>query len=825
MPLTPAERQRNYRERIKANKPEIWEERKKKEAEDKRKKYLKISQLSETEKVKRRKQWRELKQKKSDRRQINTKKENRRTYKKTHYRLTKENNNLKKNIETLKKHVCALKKKVYRYKLLLNCQHNDNEPEKENINQTSCSTLPDSPLSKTESFIQNLNSITTPDKNKVRRVLLEKNVLVDSLEKTYKTSTCNAERNVLKNVVNSPLVRKYKLQARLNSYVGLKGALRISERVHNKKQKDLAKTITEFYLQDDVSRASAGKKETKTLKKEKVQKRYLLANLTDIYKKFKQETGINVSYTTFVRYKPFYIVRPNISDRDTCICKKHANIEFKFIALKKLQILNGYDKLNDFVESLVCDVKSQNCMYSKCAVCKRNCISYDFSTTDIDANVSWLEWSAVDVIYKKDEVTKVCKRMTKQIKTTMLRNLIKKFEIDLQQYKIHLYNIGHQYKMYKYVKDNLKTNEVIIHCDFSENYTCKMHQEIQAVHFGASQHQISLHTSVLYRKGKKPQCFCTLSNSTDHSPEAIWAHLNPILMHIIREYLDIDTIHVFSDGPVTQYRQKKNFFLFNAILKDFCFTGTWNFFEASHGKGAADGVGGIIKRLLDGKVSHGADVFDAESAYMLLKDVTNVKLYLVNEENIKYIKEKFKQYLPSLTPVQKTMEIHQVQTINDDSHAIFSRILSCFCSNTYNKGFCNCYSLTKHNLLKETVTKKRTKRILSYSSSDDDLLPIKRSALKSTVSENKTITILSNVRVNYDDKQIRGLLQGSKAYNISSCDIQNDFKDLMTISNTDRESNIDEPSTSNSDGNMLPPQKTKHNNFFLHLSDTDDESI
>lgn len=29
MPLTPAERQRNYRERMKANKPEIWDERKK----------------------------------------------------------------------------------------------------------------------------------------------------------------------------------------------------------------------------------------------------------------------------------------------------------------------------------------------------------------------------------------------------------------------------------------------------------------------------------------------------------------------------------------------------------------------------------------------------------------------------------------------------------------------------------------------------------------------------------------------------------------------------------------------------------------------------
>lgn len=120
------------------------------------------------------------------------------------------------------------------------------------------------------------------------------------------------------------MVRKYKLQAQLNPYVGLKGALRISKRVH-KKQKDLAKTITEFYLQDDVSRASAGKKRLNS-KNRKSPEEIPTANLTDIYKKFKQETGINVSYTTFVRYKPFYIVRPNISDRDTCNCKIHSKL-------------------------------------------------------------------------------------------------------------------------------------------------------------------------------------------------------------------------------------------------------------------------------------------------------------------------------------------------------------------------------------------------------------------------------------------------------------------------------------------------------------------
>lgn len=189
------------------------------------------------------------------------------------------------------------------------------------------------------------------------------------------------------------------------------------------------------------------------------------------------------------------------------------------------------------------------------------------------------------------------------------------------------------------MKYNLKTNEILLHCDFSENFTCKMFQEIQAVHFGVSQYQISLHTSAIYQKNIKPQSYCTILDDTDHSPEAIWAHLKPILTHICEKSPEIDTVHVFSDGPTTQYRQKKNFFLFNIIVKDFSLTGTWIFFEAAHGKGAADGVGGVIKRLLDCEVPHDNDVLNAESAYTLLKKETSVKLFCIDEQDISNIME------------------------------------------------------------------------------------------------------------------------------------------------------------------------------------------
>jgi hypothetical protein len=52
--------------------------------------------------------------------------------------------------------------------------------------------------------------------------------------------------------------------------------------------------------------------------------------------------------------------------------------------------------------------------------------------------------------------------------------------------------------------------ECIVHIDFSENFTCKMSSEIQSMHFGASKHQLSLHTAVYYIGNNSNQTtFCT----------------------------------------------------------------------------------------------------------------------------------------------------------------------------------------------------------------------------------------------------------------------------------------------------------------------------
>ena len=52
------------------------------------------------------------------------------------------------------------------------------------------------------------------------------------------------------------------------------------------------------------------------------------------------------------------------------------------------------------------------------------------------------------------------------------------------------------------------------------------------------------------------------SLTVSHNKRAVWAHLKPVVQEIMANSgHKIDTLHVLSDGPVTQYRNKANCYL------------------------------------------------------------------------------------------------------------------------------------------------------------------------------------------------------------------------------------------------------------------------
>lgn len=117
---------------------------------------------------------------------------------------------------------------------------------------------------------------------------------------------------------------------------------------------------------------------------------------------------------------------------------------------------------------------------------------------------------------------------------------------------------------------------MLLHFYFSENFNCKYTEEIQSAHFGGSKPQITLHTSVCYYSSEnlgKPshKRFCTLSESLRHDPAAITAHLDCVLDKIKKTLVPgLKKIHLVSDGPSTQYKNKTMFYLLANHLLAVC---------------------------------------------------------------------------------------------------------------------------------------------------------------------------------------------------------------------------------------------------------------
>lgn len=219
-------------------------------------------------------------------------------------------------------------------------------------------------------------------------------------------------------------------------------------------------------------------------------------------------------------------------------------------------------------------------------------------------------------------------------------------------------------KELKKMKINLKRNELLMKVDFSENYECKLAQEIKERHYPGAKKQISIHSGVMYylNEDKNVDCksFATVTENKHHDAASVWGHLKPIFEFIKSEFPHVDTVHIQSDGPVSQYKNQSNFYLFYYYSKIFGFKKcTWNFSGSGHGKSEADGSGAVVKQQSDRGVARGNDIESAEQFVNLLQ-AANCKVIVmtVPVENFIETKEILQQGIHK--PIKESNRVHQV---------------------------------------------------------------------------------------------------------------------------------------------------------------------
>ena len=148
------------------------------------------------------------------------------------------------------------------------------------------------------------------------------------------------------------------------------------------------------------------------------------------------------------------------------------------------------------------------------------------------------------------------------------------------------------------LKDTVGEGEFIVIEDFSENYTYQVQNEIQSQHW--CKDQITLHVFVVYYRENnvlRNENFVIFSENLKHDSVAVHLFNGILISHLKGKFGDrISKIFYFSDGAVSQYKNKYK--LLNLInhKNDFGINAEWHFFATSHGKGACDGIGGTVKR-------------------------------------------------------------------------------------------------------------------------------------------------------------------------------------------------------------------------------------
>lgn len=117
----------------------------------------------------------------------------------------------------------------------------------------------------------------------------------------------------------------------------------------------------------------------------------------------------------------------------------------------------------------------------------------------------------------------------------------------------------------------------------------------------------------------------------------------------------------------------------------------WNYSEAGHGKGAPDGIGGVLKRTADRVVAEGKDIVNFEAMFKTLKEKTKVILLNVESDHIKEEQDWLEEDMTPLSTIKGTLKVKQV-CWNRLTNDVMFRKLSCYDCQT--DVVCQHYHLT-----------------------------------------------------------------------------------------------------------------------------------
>jgi len=213
---------------------------------------------------------------------------------------------------------------------------------------------------------------------------------------------------------------------------------------------------------------------------------------------------------------------------------------------------------------------------------------------------------------------------------------------------------------------------------------------------------VTLHPVVIYTRYTdgtlKQISYIYVSDTQAHNSETVYAFLKHITEELKSSRPDIECVHYITDSPTLQYRNKTRMYVVANHDTLFGTAASWQYWEAGHGKGPCDGVGGASKRQADLAVKrHSAVIQTAREYYNWGKSETGsyTRYVFVPKAECEFALDELSKL--NIKPVKGTMEIHSVVKIGQGEFAV--RSTSCFCDQCFENGKFTvlCSGWTKHS--------------------------------------------------------------------------------------------------------------------------------
>jgi hypothetical protein len=364
--------------------------------------------------------------------------------------------------------------------------------------------------------------------------------------------------------------------------------------------------VIEFYNCDENTKLMPGLRDRIIIReivdgirvKRYEQKRVLLDSVSALFKKFKLENPYaKIGKSKFYQLKPKYVVSPDKAALRTCLCIKHENAKllFKFGGIETMTADTDVSlkSLTDCIACMVCEDPNEDCYESLCKDCPGPDLLSDFLLQLYDAN------NVKEVRYQL-WITENLKCELKTI-TQTVDDYIESFMESLQTLKLHHHTNESQMSLFKVAKESLKEGEVLLICDFAENYTFTFQDEVQAAHWAPL--QATLHCSVAYFKDGDTLKHCShigISPEKTHDANTAHLYISKCIARLKKDKVlpwPLTKVKYFSDGAPSQYKNFKNLANMCMHKNDHGVPCKWYFFASGHGKSACDGLGGTTKAL------------------------------------------------------------------------------------------------------------------------------------------------------------------------------------------------------------------------------------